>query len=56
VVKLCRYLLQQGYTPDKITILATYGAQVGALADVIKRTQHAGLEGDVTLVILCLWW
>ncbi|KAK7497642.1 hypothetical protein BaRGS_00011037, partial [Batillaria attramentaria] len=36
-VGLCRYLLQQGYAPDKITILAAYSGQVLALKTLFKK-------------------
>ncbi|KAK7114307.1 NFX1-type zinc finger-containing protein 1-like [Littorina saxatilis] len=35
-MRLCRYLLQQGYSPDTITILAAYSGQVFAFRNLIK--------------------
>lgn len=37
-VGLCRYLLQQGYPPSSITILAAYSGQVFALKQLIRKS------------------
>ncbi|XP_076448801.1 NFX1-type zinc finger-containing protein 1-like isoform X2 [Babylonia areolata] len=36
-VRLCRYLLQQGYSSDDITILTAYSGQVFALKGIMKK-------------------
>ena len=38
-VRLCRYLLQQGYPPDTVTILTAYSGQVFALKNIMKKEQ-----------------
>ncbi|XP_070191480.1 NFX1-type zinc finger-containing protein 1-like [Littorina saxatilis] len=35
-VRLCRYLLQQGYSPETITILTAYSGQVFTLKNIMK--------------------
>jgi superfamily I DNA and/or RNA helicase len=39
-VRLCRYLIQQGYSSDSITILTAYSGQVFALTNVIKQEKE----------------
>ena len=43
-VRLCRYLLQQGYPPDTITILTAYSGQVLTLKNIMKKERifHQG--------------
>nr|KAG5707450.1 hypothetical protein BaRGS_011954 [Batillaria attramentaria] len=41
-VGLCRYLLQQGYPPQSITILAAY---IGQVLEIKKLTQRSSLDG-----------
>ena len=38
-VRLCRYLLQQGYPPDTVTILTAYSGQVFALKNIMQKEQ-----------------
>ena len=48
-VRLCRYLLQQGYPPDSVTVLTAYMGQVLVVKDIMSRNKdfYAG-----TVVIL----
>ena len=39
-VRLCRYLLQQGYPPDTITILTAYTGQVLLLRGIINKDRE----------------
>ena len=39
-VRLCRYLLQQGYSPEDITILTAYTGQVLVLKDIISTDRE----------------
>lgn len=39
-VRLCRYLLQQGYSTQKITILTAYSGQVFALKNILKTDSN----------------
>jgi len=34
LIALCRYLVQQGYSPSRITVLATYSGQLFYLRNV----------------------
>ena len=34
LIALCRYLVQQGYSPSRITVLATYSGQMFYLRNV----------------------
>ena len=44
VVKLCEYLLKQGYSPSKITILTTYTSQVLKLKQLMPRNEFEGVR------------
>ena len=37
LVALCRYLIQQGYKPDQITLLTTYKGQMFAIRDCVRE-------------------
>ncbi|XP_041361600.1 NFX1-type zinc finger-containing protein 1-like [Gigantopelta aegis] len=63
VIALCLYLIKQGYSPSKITILTTYSAQVAYLKqNMPKETFHGvrvtavdnyqGEENDIILLSL----
>ena len=36
-VRLCRYLLQQGYPPETVTILTAYSGQVLTFKNIMKK-------------------
>ena len=38
-VRLCRYLLQQGYPPDTLTILTAYSGQVFTFRNIMNEEQ-----------------
>ncbi|XP_019734924.1 NFX1-type zinc finger-containing protein 1 isoform X2 [Hippocampus comes] len=44
VVALCRYLLLQEYTPNQITILTTYTAQLQCLRRLMPASQFSGVK------------
>ena len=44
VARLCRYLLLQGYAPDKITVLTTYSGQLFELRARMPKTEFAGVR------------
>ena len=45
---LCRYLLQQGYNPQNITVLATYASQLFLLKQIMPRDAF----GDVVITVV----
>ena len=45
LVALCHYLLQQGYSPEQITLLTTYAAQMFAIRDGLKEDNDEKLKG-----------
>ncbi|CAG7835479.1 unnamed protein product [Allacma fusca] len=49
LVSLCHYIIQQGYTPKHVTILATYNGQVDLIKEYIKRDEMCD-QVDVTTV------
>lgn len=44
LVSLCRYLLQQRYTPQQITILVTYAGQLLAMRKLMPRIEFEGVR------------
>ena len=42
LVKLCRYLLKQGYNPNQITILTTHSSQLFAFKKKMPRSDFTG--------------
>ena len=44
LVSLCRYLLQQRYTPQQITILVTYAGQLLAMRKLMPRNEFEGVR------------
>ncbi|CAK8681019.1 unnamed protein product [Clavelina lepadiformis] len=44
MVALCRYLIQQGYHPEQITILTAYVGQLFAFKNSISRRLHHGVR------------
>ena len=44
LVSLCRYLLQQRYTPQQITILVTYAGQLLAMRNLMPRNEFEGVR------------
>ena len=44
VVSLCRYLLQQGYSSNQITLLTTYTGQMFAIRDCLQAAKSEELE------------
>ena len=44
LVSLCRYLLQQRYTPQQITILVTYSGQLLAMRKLMTRNEFEGVR------------
>lgn len=61
IVGLCKYLIQQGYTPAQVTILTTYNAQLTAITGLLKEDPllekiHAttvdGFQGEENDIIL----
>ncbi|KAM7440667.1 NFX1-type zinc finger-containing protein 1 [Porites harrisoni] len=44
VVALCRYLLQQGYIAEQITLLTTYTGQMFAIRDCLKQKNDEELK------------
>ncbi|CAB1415556.1 unnamed protein product [Pleuronectes platessa] len=47
VVALCRYLLQQEYKPEQITILTTYTSQLHCLRNLMPASKFAGVRVHV---------
>ena len=45
LVALCRYLLQQGYKADQITLLTTYMGQMFAIRESLKAEKDQSLRG-----------
>lgn len=61
IVGLCKYLIQQGYTPAQVTILTTYNAQLAMITGLLKEDSvmekiHAttvdGFQGEENDIIL----
>ena len=52
-VSLCRYLLQQGYPPNSVTVLTAYTGQVLAVKDIMSRDKDF-YAGTVAIEKLCL--
>ncbi len=46
-VGLCRYLLLQGYAPDRVTILTTYSGQLFKLKRLMPKKQFEGVRVSV---------
>ena len=44
IVALCRYLLQQGYRSDQITLLTTYTGQMFAIRDCLQEEKYKELS------------
>ena len=44
LVSLCKYLLQQRYTPQQITILVTYAGQLLAMRKLMPRNEFEGVR------------
>ena len=44
LVALCRYLLQQGYSSNQITLLTTYTGQMFAIRDCLQEDKSEALE------------
>ena len=46
-VALCRYLMQQGYQPEQITVLTTYSGQLFQLRNLMPKTEFEGVKVTV---------
>eukprot|EP00057_Strongylocentrotus_purpuratus_P033906 XP_793224.3 PREDICTED: NFX1-type zinc finger-containing protein 1-like [Strongylocentrotus purpuratus] len=44
IVALCNYFLQQGYEPDKVTILTAYTGQLLKIKQMMDRSQFEGVK------------